>query len=254
MLPLIYRLPPAHASAVPTIVGQNIATCGSGLLSCGVNVPIGGTNYFYAAAEGGSFNISPIDFSQDLAVTNLGGLQSVVIGHSASNTGTFNPNLALFPIIGGIGVTGTLVQTISFHDNGVSSISGTFSLAQDSLVVLVSSASNNNVPVSLSSPFVIDQQQSNLDCNFGTGCGGVVLAHASILAGSRAFTLAYTPVSAAFQDPLSEAIGVVLYVFPIFPSIPEFGQSISIVMVAAILTVMILILRSHETSMVSKMR
>src|SRR2546426_6973973 len=78
----------ASASSPPTIVGSNTNTCESGSFSCGVTVPPGGTTYFYGATIGGSFNITAIDFAEDLAVRNNGGQQSVIIGHSASNTGT----------------------------------------------------------------------------------------------------------------------------------------------------------------------
>lgn len=173
----------------------------------------------YAATAGGAFSISAVDFSQDSTATNPAGFQSVVIGHSSTNTGTENPGGSFYPIIGGIGVTGTPVQTISIPSaSGVTSISGSFTLNQNSLVVLVSAASNDNTPVSLSSPFVIDQQETNTNCNFGSGCGGVVLAHASMTAGSYSFTLAYTPVPPALQVPTAEAIGVIFYAFPATPT------------------------------------
>ena len=171
----------------------------------------------YGAAEGGSYNIAAIDFSQDVAEPNQQNLQSVVIGHSSSNTGTFNPGGALYPIIGGIGVTSSPVQTFTFSNNGVGSISGTFTLNQDSLVVLVAASSQNNAPATLSSSFAIDQQMTNTNCNFGVGCGSVVLAQGSFSSGLQSFSLTLVS-SYGRYDPTSAAIGVVLYAFSTSPT------------------------------------
>ncbi|MDG6934280.1 MAG: hypothetical protein JRN68_06240 [Nitrososphaerota archaeon] len=173
----------------------------------------------YGATEGGSYNIAAINFNQDVAETNQQNLQSVVIGHSSSNTGTFNPGGALYPIIGGIGVTSSPIQTFTFANKGAGSISGTFTLNQDSLVVLVAASSQNNAPATISSPFTVDQQMTNTNCNYGVGCGSVVLAHGSFSSGLQSFSLTLVS-SYGLYDPTSAAIGVVLYVFSTTPNLP----------------------------------
>jgi hypothetical protein len=70
--------------------------------------------------------------------------------------------------------------------------------------VLVSAASNNLPPMSVSAPFTLDASSTN------TQGGSIILAHASLEQGTYTMTVTYSP----WNDPTSMAIGVVLYVFP----------------------------------------
>ena len=164
----------------------------------------------YGAAIGGSFNTSAIDFSVDVAVKNQENNVGVLVGHSASNTGTFNPGGALFPVIGGIGVTDTPSQTLTFSNVGMDAISGSFNLAHDSLVVIVAAASQNDFP-SVSSPFTVDQ-------TFTFCCDAVMIAHASMSSGPQAFSISYTFGNGGNADPTERGIGVALYIFSTAPA------------------------------------
>lgn len=164
----------------------------------------------YGSAIGGSFNTSAIDFSVDVAVRNQEHNLAVLVGHSNSNTGTFNPGGALFPVIGGIGVTDNPAQTLTFSNVGMDAISGSFNLAQDSLVVIVASASQNDFP-SVSSPFTVDK-------TFTYCCDAVVIAHASMNSGPQQFSISYTFGNGPNADPTSRGIGVALYVFSTAPA------------------------------------
>lgn len=101
------------SATTSTVVGTNIATCGSGLSSCAVTVASGGATYIYDATEGGSYSISAIDYTQDLGVINPSNLESVSIGHSSSNTGTFNPDGALYP---NPYRTGWILEDVQYHN------------------------------------------------------------------------------------------------------------------------------------------
>src|SRR5437867_4023015 len=194
---------PAMATSPPTIVGSLIQR---NLNS--VTVPAGGSTYFYAATEGGSFNIDAIDFTKDLAVSNQAGFQSVIIGHSSSSTGTFNTGGAFYPIIGGIGVTSSSYTTKSFSNNGQTTLSDSLVLASDSFVVLVSASSNNAPFHSVSLPFLLERAAST------TCCSTVAFESASLSAGSYPFTVSYSACSYNCSSDISSmAIGVVMYIF-----------------------------------------
>jgi hypothetical protein len=187
----------------PTIEAPVINTCGSGLTSCAVTIGSGGSSYFYAAGIGGAFTISAVDFTPDVSVVNGQGLTSVLIGHSTSNTGTFNPNTALFPIIGGIGVSSASYTTQTFSNTAQTSLTGTLTVSQQSLVILVSAASNNRLG-SLTSTFTVLKSGS-------TSFSGVVFADATLSANSYPFTISYS----AGNDPTSMGIGIAFYIFPL---------------------------------------
>jgi hypothetical protein len=161
--------------------------------------------YFYAATDGGAAPVSPRSFTQDLGVLDGQGVQSVIIGHSSGDVGVFDSAGALYPSIGGVGVTGSssYQKASLFQDSSQNSLSGSFTLSSTALVVLVSAASNDTSPMSVSSPFTLDAGSTN------TQGGGMMFAHASLSPGTYSFTVNYNPVS----DPASTAIGVVLYAF-----------------------------------------
>jgi hypothetical protein len=203
---------PLRSSALspPTIETPVINVCGSGLTSCAVTVGSGGTSYFFAATIGGAYTISAVDFTPDASVVNGQGLTSVLVGHSTSNTGTFNPNSALFPIIGGIGVSSSSYTTQTFSNSGQTSLSNALVVSQQSLVVVVSASSNNAPFQSLSSTFTV--------LNYGSSscCSTVAFAEAQLAAGNYPFTITYAAcTSPCTSDPTSMAIGVVFYVFPL---------------------------------------
>ncbi len=191
------------ATQTPTIIGSQVNPNTNS-----VTLPAGGLTYIYAATEGGSFDINAPSFTQDLSVVNNGGLHSILIGHSTSNVGSYNPNGALFPIIGGIGASASYSTSLSFHNAGTTSLSGSFTLPSSALVVLASASSNNQPFLSVSSSFTVDSSGS-------TCCGTVAFAHASLAAGSYSVTIDFAAcASSCTSDPLAMAVGVVLYVFP----------------------------------------
>jgi len=197
--------PKVSAQTPPSVESPVINVCSSGLTSCAVTIDTGDSSYFYAAAIGGSYNISPVDFTPDTSITNQENFLSVLIGHSTSNTGTFNPNAALYPIIGGIGVASAAYATQTFQNTGQSSLSGTLTIYQDSLVIMMSAASNNVALQSLTSTFTVLSQGSS-SC-----CSTVVIADAQLSANSYPFTITYSP----WIDPGQMAVGVVFYIFPL---------------------------------------
>ncbi|MDA4116154.1 MAG: hypothetical protein OK442_06335, partial [Thaumarchaeota archaeon] len=211
----------AHALSPPAIEAPVISLCGPELMSCAVTVGSGGSSYFYAATIGGAYNISAVDFTPDVSVVNGQGLTSVLVGHSTSNTGTFNPNTALFPIIGGIGVSSSSYTTQTFSNAGQTSLSSTLVVSQLSLIVVVSASSNNAPFESLSSTFTV------VDYGSSSCCSTVAFADAQLPAGSYPFTITYSACAPpCTTDPTSMGIGVAFYIFPLTTvGVPEFQSS-----------------------------
>lgn len=205
-----------HASSTsPSIVGSSVNPG-----SNSVTIQGGGSTYVYAATEGGAFNINPTSFTLDLGVTNGQGLTSVLIGHSSTNVGSYNPNGALFPIIGGIGVTGSYSSTFSFKNAGTTSLSGFFFLTSSALVVLAS-ASSNNAPLLSISPLFTPDSSGSTSC-----CSTVAFAHASLSAGFYSVSVNYAACSPpCTTDPTSMAIGLVLFAF--YNNAPQFQLEVT---------------------------
>jgi hypothetical protein len=233
---------PAHALSPPAVEAPVISVCGVGFMSCVVIVGSGGSSYFYAATIGGAYNISAVDFTPDVSVVNGQGLTSVLVGHSTSNIGTFNPNTALFPIIGGVGVSSSSYTTQTFSNAGQTSLSDTLVVSQQSLIVVVSASSNNAPFLSLSSPFTV------VDYGSSSCCSSVAFADAQLAAGSYPFTITYSAcASPCTSDPTAMGIGVAFYIFPLAAvGVPEFQSSATLWLLVIILLPAIVLLREKH--------
>jgi hypothetical protein len=212
----------SSTSTFSPIVGSDVQNSGS------VNVPAGGSTYLYAATECGSVNISAPSFTPDLSVTSYYNLTTIMIGHSTDDNASYNTGGAMFPNISGIGVPESSFQPLIFHNIESNNISESYALTQQSLVVLVSAASTNIEPVSLSSQFTVDINSDNL-------CDNIILAHAIEGAGTYTLSMNYSKWRGAGYNDNQRAIGVVLYVFPYSSTspVPEFNTQ-SLIAVATV--------------------
>lgn len=163
-------------------------------------------NYFiYVAVTGGGMSIGSTNFTQDGEQIDNSGYESVVIGHSSYYAGAFSTGASYYGI-GEVSVLGPAPNVSVYSGSGLTSVSGTFSVSTNSLVVLVSGASNDfNPQVTSSAGFVVGDFVNQTYYS-------LTLAFASVAPGTYSFSVDYNTSQGG--NPNSCAVLAAVYAFP----------------------------------------
>ena len=184
------------------IIGTNITQWNS------TSLPQGASEYIYAFTQGGSsFISSNVKATVDDLATNCcyseGASAEVYIVHTTNHTYAYNDQESVYRLIGGIAMSGAAHEFWTAQNAGTNRISRSFGIINRSLMVLVSAASNNQGPISVSSPFTIINSNS-------TGSDAMVIAEAVMNPGNYTVNITYSQKN---DDPQLTALGAVLYAF-----------------------------------------
>ncbi|MGC9175351.1 MAG: hypothetical protein ACP5GO_05850 [Thermoprotei archaeon] len=203
LLVMVFVLP---SNAVKVMNGEALSQTSS------LKLNAYGSYFIYVAVTGGGVSVGATSFAQDAYAQDFSGYTSVVIGHSGSSLGSFQSGPAAYYAIGGISVQGSpsaiYYKTVSGMSNAVLS----FSVSGQSLLAIASAGSSLSKPylsgpAGLSIPVLATATNPNY---------GVIVAFANVTAGTYSINVTYATTNDT--NPMSEAVALAVYVFPISSS------------------------------------
>ena len=143
-------------------------------------------SYVYAATGGGDKPFSNPDYNVSLSTSDSYTKNASLIGISSSSTSTVTAGDTDYSVAG-IGINLTTYQIITYQNSsaGAHKLSGNFDVGKNSLVLLVSTGTNEASPV-ISAPFSYSFNSSPL------ADMGILYAYSILKAGVYNFSLSYT--------------------------------------------------------------
>jgi hypothetical protein len=166
--------------------------------------------YLYGMATGGAFPSTPFVAGQYAQAENAAGLLAAALAHGNSDQNSYTSKTQTH-VIGGVSVSGSWDSFKIYYGSnqkpGATEASTTFTLPEESLVVVMALASAQNY-IKLQG---VSRLQTDASSGRGTGAAAMIVAHAYLPSGTYTITEASSTDVQRPPQFMADLIGVFVF-------------------------------------------